>query len=179
MHYPERKANRYAQSELYSANNSFFITICTKDRQLAFGEIDDEGAMNLSFEGKGVEETWITLDEFIGNIKLEEYVVMPNHFHGIITFLGKPFFKSSGNEIYLSHIIGRFKSKSLYLSKQNEDNIVSFQWQKSFHDHIIRNEHDMAKIKEYILNNSLQWKLDVLNPVNEKSYQDWVKNSQV
>jgi putative transposase len=177
MFYPERKPNRYAQSELYSANNSFFITICTKERQLVFGEIDDTGIMNLSFEGKGVEETWINLDEFIGNIKLEEYVVMPNHFHGIITFLGKPFFKSSGNEIYLSHIIGRFKSKSVYLSKQNEDDPTGFQWQKSFHDHIIRNEQDIIKIKEYIANNPLQWSLDVLNPVNEVKYNEWIKSN--
>jgi hypothetical protein len=62
---------------------------------------------------------------------------------------------------------------------QKEDNLVSFQWQKSFHDHIIRNENDLKKIKEYIANNPIKWHLDILNPANAKSYQEWLKNSQI
>jgi len=49
-----------------------------------------------------------------------------------------------------------------------------FQWQKSFYDHVIRNEHDYARIQAYILNNPARWKIDLFHPKNEEKYQKWI-----
>jgi putative transposase len=176
MQYPQRKPNRYADKELYKSNNSFFVTLCTQNRICVLGNIGQNGQNQMTASGKCVQESWESLDSFVGNVKIEEFVVMPNHFHGVITFLGIPFFKSSNNPIYLSQIIGMFKSKALYLNRQQE-NYTKFEWQKSFYDHIVRNEQDLIKIKEYIINNPLQWSLDILNPINNSKYDEWIKSN--
>jgi putative transposase len=91
---------------------------------------------------------------------------MPNHFHGIIGFSDQPYWRDKGTKTNLGNIVKAFKSKCVIDSKRagllSENNL----WQKSFYDHVLRNEQDLLRIQEYILFNPLNWHLDSLNPKN-------------
>jgi putative transposase len=115
------------------------------------------------------------------NIILDEYVIMPNHIHGVLTFLDTPYYRESKREASLSEVIRAFKAKSTKLIRDNKIELVdavspvgrmnaapTHIWQDSFYDHVIRNEPDLQRIREYIFNNPLQWELDELNPVNRQ-----------
>jgi putative transposase len=75
----------------YSSSGGYFVTICVKDRQCLFGEIID-GEINLSELGQIVQKEWINTTNIRKNIILDEFVIMPNHFHGII------FIQNANNE---------------------------------------------------------------------------------
>lgn len=168
-----RKKNRL-EKFLYS-NWYFFVTICTKDMIKYFWNID-VGADNIHLNnyGKLIEQYRLEIPNIYNNVFLDEYVVMPNHFHWIliiesivgedIIFPNKeqtgediifPNKKAINNRPYehinLSKIIKWFKqitSKQLHQSW-----LTKFSRQKSFYDHIIRNEQDLQRIQEYIKNN--------------------------
>ena len=136
-----------------------------------------DGKLKLTPAGFIVQESWLLLTSFIGNIILDEFIVMPNHIHGIIEFTGTPFFKSTNREIDLMQIISMFKSRSSNLIcrgmplASQKSTLTNKIWQKSFYEHVIRNEKDLLRIQEYILNNPLNWEIDLLNSGN----QDTVK----
>ena len=77
-----RKANRYKHYN-YSTAGYYFVTICTKDRLPFFGKIAD-GKMNLNEYGEIVKKRWLWLQDQYNYVKCDEYVIMPNHFHGIL-----------------------------------------------------------------------------------------------
>ena len=82
----ERKLNRLSGYD-YSTAGSYFITICIKNRECMFGEILD-GEMKLNESGKITDEQWKWLFQQYNYIRMDEYVIMPNHFHGIIHIVG-------------------------------------------------------------------------------------------
>jgi REP element-mobilizing transposase RayT len=212
-----RRPNRLPFSQIYSSNNCFFVTVCVEGRDCVFWDVGagfirplrlienqpTTGSINasptsikLSPLGKIVEQTWSGLPDYFENILLDEFVIMPNHFHGIVTFLDTPVRKSNGENVGLSEIIRTFKAKSTKLIKDNvgagfirplglienqsttgsinaspTKEYHNFQWQKSFYDHVIRSEKDLDRIREYIHTNPLKWELDVLNPANEKMFK--------
>ena len=147
---------------------------------------------NLNAIGKIIENSWLNLPNSFENIILDEYIVMPNHFHGIIGFNGKPISKFTGNDSDLGKIIKRFKLDCLrqinelislnyesgsdlqtgdaYTYNEQWRSLIAATiglhktiWQKSFHDHIIRDGNELERIQEYILNNPAQWDEDILN----------------
>ena len=160
----------------YSSNAPYFITICTQNRKHFFGEIS-EGKMHLSDIGKIVENEWIKTPNIRPEMQLElgEFVVMPNHFHGILIIGGgdarhgvptyqNKFGPQSNN---LASIIRGFKSavttqvKKLYSRRDAMPCVLpSFKWQSGFHDHIIRDAESFARIEKYIMNNPGNWKVD-------------------
>jgi len=195
-----RKSNRLPFKSIYTSNNSFFITMCVEGRICCLSKIF-HGKASLTPTGKIVEESWLSLTNLVNDIQLDEFVIMPNHFHGIITFLDTPTFKNSEKLVDLSQIMAIFKSKTTNLIRRgmpsasrdnrrilaSQDNMVYngkasltptnipiFQWQKSFYDQVIRDETDLLRVREYIFNNPLKWDLDILNPKNEDEYQRWL-----
>ena len=126
--------------------------------------------MNLSKPGKIVNAQWQWLPKQYDYVELDDYVVMPNHLHGIVIIHGA--FKDRSRPVptrttkikSLSELIGAFKTTS---SKQiGENGFASFKWQRSFHDHIVRDDDDLNRVREYIQNNPLRWALDAENPDN-------------
>ena len=126
--------------------------------------------MILNEYGEIVKECWLETPEHFSKIKIEEFVIMPNHFHGIIViddFVGNRHACSLRNvNVNRQHqklpvIIGSFKSAVTKLIHRKYD--TSFQWQKSYYDHIIRNESSSNKIREYIVKNPLNWDTDKNN----------------
>jgi len=140
----------------YSTPTAYFVTICSHERRLLFGSISNQNLILNEF-GKVVEITWRNLNHFF-SIDLDEFVVMPNHFHGIVIL--KDNFKDpnhSKNSSLIS-IIQIFKSQSTKRihSLGNTQQI----WQRSYHDIIIRDNDHLNATREYIRNNPINWELD-------------------
>src|SRR5947208_995258 len=85
----------------YRQPGLYFVTICTNGMQWAFGEIVDS-EMRLSSKGQIVHETWSALPERFPDIELDQFVIMPNHLHGIISIVGEQFITS--NDSYKSNV---------------------------------------------------------------------------
>jgi len=164
----KRKPNRLRDYD-YSQDGYYFITICTRGRKEFFGNIR-EGKLDLNRYGETVNQGWYDLPRHYPNGSLDSFVIMPNHVHGIIVIdnenvVGnglKPF-PTHG----LSEIIRGFKTFSSRKINEEIEIDNKFQWQKSFYDHIIRDERSLDLIREYIQNNPLKWDLDRENPLSK------------
>ncbi len=147
----------------YSSCGGYFVTICTKNKRYLFGDIID-GCIELSKIGIIIKDCWLNIPKHFEEVLLDEYVIMPNHIHGII-FIHKGIQEDSGEKRSaqrLFNLIGSFKSVcTKFVNKNISGN--NFMWQKSFYEHVIRNDQDLYKIQEYIVNNPLQWEIDELN----------------
>ena len=130
--------------------------------------------MIYSEYGKIADRIWRQIPNHYKNVSLDEYIVMPNHIHGIIVIhesnvgtehCSVPTQSSKNNYGLLSKIIKSYKETyKKTISKQFEMN--RFNWQRSFYDHIIRNERSLQNIRHYIINNPLKWEFDNNNPKN-------------
>ena len=168
-----RKLNRLKDYD-YTRAGYYFVTVCVKDRIERFGDVKD-GAMISNHWGGIVLDCWNDLPKHYSNLYLDEFVIMPNHVHGIMIIQNdevgnglKPFpTKNHG----LSEFVRAFKTFSSRRINEGLNGKGRFQWQKSFHDHIIRNEQDLTRIREYIVNNPLKWDEDVENKNQAKVAQ--------
>ena len=135
----------------YSKQGYYFITICTKNRRKILAKIQncrgEHCSSLLTKEGRIIEKYLKKIEEIYINVLLDEYIIMPNHIHIILIIKNK-------GEISISKIIQQFKGK---ITKELKYSI----WQKLFYEHIIRNEKEYLKIKEYIINNPLNWEKDM------------------
>ncbi len=168
----ERRKNRLSQFN-YSDEEFYFVTICIKDRLNLFGNIAKE-KMILNKWGFIAKECWQDVPNHFNNIWTDVFVIMPNHIHGIIK-IGDPC-KYRNHCVGTRHalslrkyeklpiIIGSFKSSvTRKIHRLTPD--ISFHWQRSYYDHIIRNEKDLERIREYIRFNPTLWEKDELfNP---------------
>lgn len=175
--FPYRRKHRLAGFD-YSQPGSYFVTIVTQDRKLLFGQVVNS-EMVLNEIGKTVQAVWIVIPKHFPNVELGEFVIMPNHFHGIITMragetqglnvgarhavprsvgehegFGKPV---SGS---ISTIIRSFKSATTKAYHEIPGCSGERLWQTSFYDHVIRNERDYSAIYDYILANPMNWEKD-------------------
>ena len=148
----------------YAQSAAYFVTICTANREHFFGRVQN-GEMVYSDIGAIVAQEWIKTPEIRPDMNLElgEFVVMPNHFHGVI-FIGNNEFNDNGNDNYknefgpqsknLSSIIRGLKSAvTIQAKKINPD----FGWQARFHDNIIRNPKSYNTVSNYIIDNPKKW----------------------
>ncbi len=117
--------------------------------------------MNLNKYGRCVEAEWQKTKLIRSYIELDEYVIMPNHFHAIIIFkphdaaISGPAKKMTLVPDSLGSVIGQFKS---VVTKQiRRMGQVDFKWQRNYYEHIIRNEIELFNIRQYIKNNPLKW----------------------
>ncbi|MBR5528444.1 MAG: transposase [Clostridia bacterium] len=156
MELPTRKPTRLKGYD-YSTPGAYFITICTKDRRLLLSEIivgDDAHIVpqnNLSQIGMICDNYINNINIKYGNVTVDKYVIMPNHIHLIIFLHGT--MRASSPTKNIETILRSFKTM---VTKEIGHSI----WQRSYHDHIIRNEHDYQKIWEYIDTNVIRWEKD-------------------
>ena len=147
----------------YSSPGYYFVTICTKGWQYAFCEI--VGAeMVLSDLGKSANECWIDIPRHFLFVTTDEFVVMPNHVHGIIIIRPEDqlsrqsrFGPQSGN---LASVIRGYK---IGVKKHATTHRLAFQWQPRFYEHIIRSQESLTRIREYIVTNPQRWEFDEYN----------------
>ena len=141
---PVRKKIRLQDYD-YSEENMYFITICVKNRVEILGKIIEDN-IKLTKEGNVVKQNINKIGRIYKNVIIDEYVIMPNHIH-ILLLIN---YKSS---VTISKIIKHFKTN---ITREIEYSI----WQKSFYEHIIRNEKEYLKIKEYIKYNVINCEKD-------------------
>ena len=153
----------------YSSPGAYFITICTHNRQYLFGEIVNN-EMILNEYGEIANKYWYEIPKHYTNTQLDEYVIMPNHIHGIIFIVGAihelPLQQNEFSQLIqrrkmlLPKIIGRFKMNAAKQINQIRQTPGIPVWQRNYYEHIIRNDNELNKIREYIINNPLTWQTD-------------------
>ena len=147
--FPKRKRNRLQHYD-YSSCNYYFLTLCTKEHKCIFGEPGKLGVI-----GTVVQEHIQRLPSYYRGITVEKYVVMPNHVHMIVQHEGK-------GDPDISQIVASFKTG---VTKQIRSICPGMEvWQRSFHDHIIRDQKGYEKIWLYIDSNPQNWSKDCFFP---------------
>lgn len=155
MPFPQRKSPRLPNYD-YSQSGVYFVTICTHEKQHYFGHIADT-TMHLSDAGQIANNRISLIHDSYDNVTINDYIVMPNHVH-MILFLAD----SHDKKPSLSNIVGGYKSGVSRVIRQ-QLNFTSTLWQPRFHDHIIRNERDLNRIREYVQQNPARWQADRFN----------------
>lgn len=128
--------------------------------------------MVLTPAGQIVEEEWRRTSAVRHHVNLDEFVIMPNHLHGILVFTGHAE-KTSRRDVStkanlkadsLGAIVGQFKF--VCTKRIRESGCSQFSWQSNFYEHIIRDEASLEKIRQYIVDNPSKWDEDENNPKN-------------
>ena len=153
MDLPKRKQNRLSCFD-YSSNGAYTITICTKDKAKILSEICRGGVL-LRPTGKIIENEILELEKRY-NVVIDTYCIMPNHIH-MILFINNFSREEQSPSPTISDVVCAFKS--ITTKKINAfENIKGRQiWQRSFFDHIIRNEQDLFYERRYIDENPVRW----------------------
>ncbi len=152
--YPRLKSFDYTRG-------SFFVTICTRERQGIFGEVR-AGSMSLSACGVIASECWKEIPLHYGGVKNDVFLVMPNHVHGIVTLgnEGRSALKPDPTGPVLSEVVRAFKTFSARRINHIRKSPGTAVWQRSFYEHAIRSEEEYRQIGEYIVNNAVKWETD-------------------
>lgn len=156
----QRKRNRLKYYD-YSQAGWYFVTVCTQNHNHHFGEVKNE-KMIFNEIGKIVKKYWNNIPSHFPNIILDEFIIMPNHIHGIIIIDPENNVRVENfrpqHKTDLSNVIKGFK---IGVTKWcNTNNFTNFKWQRSFHDRIIRNEKELFNIRNYIKQNPLKWGIE-------------------
>ncbi len=155
------------------------MTLCSFERQNLFGEIVC-GKIGLSKLGQLVRECWLKIPIHFENAVLEEFVIMPNHIHGIIVLLEvshkraehvQPLHKKVELGEFqhkvsksIGSVLGSFKAAVSRISRKSwtQETI----WQRNYYEHVIRNDKEFETIRQYVRNNPMNWELDRENPTS-------------
>lgn len=172
-HKHHRKSIRLREYD-YARTGAYFVTICTQDRKCFLGTVGNE-TVELSPIGKIAHEFWLEIPEHFPNTKLDTFIIMPNHTHGIICIDDcGDWDKGGGGETpplrrpTLGQIVAYYKYQTSKIINQMRNTAGMSVWQRNYHEHIIRNEKELNQIREYIINNPVRWELDKENPNNKE-----------
>ena len=149
----------------YSQTGIYFVTICTHQRQCLFGEIRN-GKMILNQIGKIVSQEWLKSAEIRQEITLDEWIIMPNHLHGIVVINNKlgaslaPLQEDQRKPKSLSSFIGGFKSSVTKRIKTICEHSNPVIWQRNYYEIIVRDEKQLNQIRQYMINNPQAWNED-------------------
>lgn len=170
----------------YRTAGAYFATVCAAQKRSAFGKIEG-GTVRLHPYGRIVEECWQALPAHFAHVELDEFVVMPNHFHAIVIFTesiepvgagsSRPQSPSSEKrageprpyEATLGQVMGYFKYQStkrinIHRAAQGLSKVVV--WQRNYYERIIRDEKELNETRRYIGENPLYWDRDIENPLS-------------
>jgi REP element-mobilizing transposase RayT len=177
----------------YTQAGAYFVTLCVENRACVLGDVVD-GEMQLSPSGVIVAEAWEWLAQQYPYVAIDEYVVMPNHFHGIIVIdaptvgavreppneppkppptmgaVREPPIEPSKPPPRkpLGRLIGAFKTVSTKrINELNATPGIAF-WQRNYYEHIIRHENALDRIRGYIIRNPMKWAIDRQNPLSRR-----------
>jgi putative transposase len=175
-----RRALRLREFD-YTQAAAYFVTVCTHHRTCLFGEITD-GKMLLHDPGRIVRAAWQALPQHYPHVRLDAFVVMPNHIHGVIVLtpmgsvgavLAGAGLKPAPTESTtvarrhgLTEIVRAFKMFSARRVNATRAAPGTPLWQRNYYEHVVRDEDELNRIREYIDLNPLQWDLDGDNPRN-------------
>jgi len=177
---PRRRSIRLKGFD-YTEPGAYFVTIVTQDRSCLFGEVVD-GHMELNSAGMVITRWWLELTRTFPTVDTDQFVVMPNHCHGIIIIdvpvgadlrVGptgaRPAHQGAHAGAPLPTIMQWFKTMTTneYMRGVKTSNWPAFRghlWQRSYYEHVIRTEESLDRIRQYILDNPVRWAFDRENP---------------
>ena len=158
----------------YSQEGYYYVTICTKNMERWFGDVVN-GKMKLSAVGEIVKKCWMEIPQHFDNAFLDVFVVMPNHFHGIVVIENERNAPCRGGVTppllqrrTLGQIIAYFKYHSTRIINQIRNTPGIPLWHRNYYEHIIRNEKELYYKRKYIMNNPIKWEIDGNNPDKSK-----------
>jgi REP element-mobilizing transposase RayT len=164
----------------YSAEGACFVTICTRNRECLFGQIAD-GIMVLNEHGEIATRCWLEIPDHFPQVELDEYIVMPNHLHGVLVIRcrGEAFGAPNASPLppqpphgtqpgSLGAIIQNYKSISTRKINHQRKSPGTPVWQRNYYEHVVRNEKSLDDIRSYILSNPSCWDQDEENPSPQK-----------
>ena len=191
--FPRRRAMRLRGYD-YSQPGAYFVTTCVQHRKCLFGTIID-GKMRLNEIGQIVVECWKHIPQHFPSVELGGSVIMPNHFHGIISWNNRrgevsssvdtnphrrgevpssvdtnPHRRGEVPSPSLGKIMAHFKYQSTKHINQHHNTPGTRIWQRNYHDHIIRDDPDLQRLRQYIQDNPMKWELDQLHPDNPSKW---------
>ena len=151
----------------YSQPGFYYVTICVQGHRTLLGRVS-AGIMELNDAGRMVDTTWRDIPQLFPSMRPDEHVTMPNHFHGILQIVSR-----SQEEVAptLADAVGAFKSKctDAYIARVDDLNWPRFDgrfWPRNSYEHVIRDNDELEKIRQYIQQNPLRWSCDRYNPEN-------------
>jgi len=163
----------------YTQAGAYFITVCTKDRACLFGDVAD-GVMRLNQMGQIVRQCWLAIPDHFPHVMLDEFVVMPNHVHGILVIMpthdvgathasplqndDTPARPRGPQRQSVASIVGSFKSAATKRINHHRGTPGAPVWQRNYYEHIIRDDESLNSIRNYIADNPLRWQIDAENP---------------
>ena len=154
----------------YGDAGACFITLCVHHRACLFGAVVD-GAMVLNDVGKIVAGEWRRTPVMRSQVALDEFVVMPNHFHALLAMEAfrrgvshTPSAKFHSPAHTLGAIVRGFKASTTKLINEWQGTPGARLWQRNYYEHVVRSDNELQRIREYIANNPAQWTLDRENP---------------
>lgn len=153
----------------YSQQGAYFVTVCIQNRECLLGKIVD-GKMMLNGAGKIVQSAWDDLPRRFPNVTLDAFTIMPNHVHGIVVIqqnvgAGQALpLGAASSAPTLGDIVRVFKSIPA-ISINRLLSRTGPVWQRNYYEHIIRDENDLFRIRQYIADNPARWDEDENNPV--------------
>lgn len=186
-HPPDRQSIRLRGFD-YTSSATHFVTICVEDRQCVLGNITN-GIMHASPLGKIVADCWMTIPRIRPYVSLNEWIVMPNHIHGILTIMdhdrdSSPIWRvpyvskqrtmtrraSHGDAPTCVAPTARLQPHSLgsiigqfkivTTKRIRAAGFADFAWQRNYFERIVRDDRAMENIRSYIRNNPAQWERD-------------------
>jgi putative transposase len=173
----------------YSSPGYYFITICTQNRACLFGDVAN-GQMQLNDAGKMVMDEWEKSAQIRNEIRLDDFIVMPNHFHGIAVIASHEYprgdehrrddrpvvpTQSGSSPVVptnrphgpkpksIAALIAGFKCAATKRINQMRGTPGITIWQQRYWDHIVRDNNELFRIRHYIRNNPSNWERDILN----------------
>jgi putative transposase len=151
----------------YASAGMYFVTINAHRNKCLFGQIESQTIV-LSQLGRQLVECWSAIPSHFPHVELDVFQVMPNHFHGILLFVrdgeGAGGLATTGSSPgplkrgSLSTVVNSMKGAVTYYSRQQ--GLKNTVWQARFHEHVIRNAEELARIRDYIIHNPAQWEAD-------------------
>jgi REP element-mobilizing transposase RayT len=161
----------------YSSPGAYFITVCAHDRACLFGDIADE-VVSMNDAGRIVDEEWRRTSAIRKDVSIDAYVVMPNHFHGIVvlhdcrgTARRAPTVERFGRPVAGSvpTIVRAFKSAATKRINEFRNTPGAHIWQRNYYEHIVRDDDELNRIRQYIVDNPARWSQDRENPAAAKT----------
>jgi putative transposase len=163
----------------YTQDGAYFVTICTQDKQLLFGKMI-ETKVELCEAGRMIDAWWKKLPSKFPNVKLDAHVIMPNHFHGIVSFVGADLrvcpeqqtgahggapLRSQIERPTFFQIVQWFKSITTHeyargVRDQNWPGFRNRLWQRNYYEHVIRNDDELNRARQYVIQNPQKWDVD-------------------
>ena len=168
MDRPKRKRLRLPHFD-YSSPGAYFVTICTRDRRCILSDITvgalheaPEAHVQLTPIGLIVQAVIEALPSRYPDLAVVHFVIMPNHIH-LLLQINEASLRANQSRSLLAQAIGFLKMNSSRRIHQKYPDLVI--WQRSYHEHVIRNEKDYQEIWNYIEGNPSKWAEDRYHPV--------------